>query len=289
MRKFYLENETGNRTGLNGESGIRLSDPAGLGVSYGSTFADLEEGFFIETKQKTPQAAPTGSLYFTSSAYQRYQDFTDWVMAAKKLYLVYAPLNKEYYREVRLSYLTKTELTATKWLEVPMELDCLTPWYLPTPLALNFASDTDTAMRYEYTYDDALVYGERSGGAYSVEIPARGHVPAALRVTYAGAAADIEISLTGLVSGREYGRCKISGDIAATDTLELYTGKRDSYVKKTAANGTETDLLYAGMVDITAEPFFRAPVDEASILALTGVGTLSGAVAAQAYFYYRSV
>ena len=36
MRKFYLENEIGSRLPLNGEEGIFLSNPAGLGMTMPS-------------------------------------------------------------------------------------------------------------------------------------------------------------------------------------------------------------------------------------------------------------
>lgn len=289
MRAFFIQNETGARVGLNGEGGIRLTEPTGLGISFSTEYTDIEEGFFMQTKRKEPQGKAAGTLNFTKNAYARYQEFIDWCMRAKRLYLIYKPLKSEYFREVEISYLTKTELNRVKWLEIPAAFSCLTPWYLPTPLALNFEGDEDTAMRYEFSYDDKLVYGESGGGVYSVEIPARGHVPAALRVRYTGAAADLEISLTGVESGTEYGKCAISGSIGATEILELFTAKRSGYIKSIAADGTETDLLDAGRVDISTEPFFRAPVHEASILKLTGAGTLTGKVSAQAYFYYRSV
>ena len=289
MRKFYLENETGERKALNSEEGIFLSSPAGLGISNSDEYADLEEGFFKQTKTKSAQDTVTGSLSFTKKAYGTYQDFVNWIVQAKRLYLLYRATDKTYSREVKLSYLTKTELNMVRWLEVPAAFICLTPWYLPTPLALNFESDADTAMRYTYAYDERLVYGSAGGGAYTVEIPARGHIPAALRVRYSGAAADLEISLTGAVTGAEYGRCSISGDVEIGESVELFTSKRDSYVRLIGPGGEITDLLDAGRVDISSEPFIRAPVTEPSLLRLTGAGEMSGEVTAQAYFYYRSV
>ena len=45
MRKFYLENSAGVRYGLNGENGIWLDSPTGLGVSYSPKWADFKNGF----------------------------------------------------------------------------------------------------------------------------------------------------------------------------------------------------------------------------------------------------
>ena len=138
MRKFYLENELGERKPLNGEDGIFLTDPAGLGVSYGNSYADLGAGFFRRVEEKLPQGVIPCSLTFMRGAYEKYKDFADWALRAETLYLVYKPLNVAYYRRVELSYLTKTEITSGTWMEIPTAFVCLTPWYTPAPLVLNF-------------------------------------------------------------------------------------------------------------------------------------------------------
>ena len=109
MRKFYLENELGERKPLNGEDGIFLTDPAGLGVSYGNSYADLGAGFFRRVEEKQPQGVIPCSLTFMRGAYEKYKDFADWALRAETIYLVYKPLNVAYYRRVELSYLTRDE------------------------------------------------------------------------------------------------------------------------------------------------------------------------------------
>lgn len=287
MRKFYLKNETGAEVPLNGEEKIFFSDPSGLGVSYSSSYADIGSGFFKNTEKKYQQGTIPGTLTFMRTAYEKYLEFINWIEAAQELYLIYRPQTTEYWRRVELSYLTKTELTAGTWMQVPAEFICLTPWYIPSPLNLAFESEPDNVMTYDYTYDDNLIYGSGSAGEYSAAITAKGHVPAALLVEYTGVAVDPVISLTGIVSGKVYGECRISGELEATDKLVLSTEYRDSYIKKISADGTETDLLDA--IDITAEPFFRVPLEEPCELSFTADSILSGTAAAQAFFYYGSV
>lgn len=288
---FYFENDIGERRDLNVLSDVTFTHAEGLGFALNPKRAGIGEGFFqLISRENEPEANIVGDLLFKPEAYPRYRELVDWLSAYKECIFVYCPYGRmEFYRRVSLNFIEKSVRGGWGQLSCAVSLACLTPWYLPTPLELNFESDADTAMRYAFCYDDTLVYGESGGGVYSVEIPARGHVPAALRVRYTGAAADLEISLTGVESGTEYGKCAVSGSIGETETLELFTAKRGAYVKSIAADGTETDLLDAGRVDISTEPFFRAPVHEASILKLTGAGTLAGSVSAQAYFYYRSV
>ena len=109
MRKFYLENEIGSRLPLNGEKGIFLSNPAGLGMTMPSDFADIHYGFFREVSKNTePQSTVTCDLVFIGEeAYADYRSFVDWCSGSASLHLIYKPYgNTEFYRDVYISYLT---------------------------------------------------------------------------------------------------------------------------------------------------------------------------------------
>ena len=65
MRKFYIENGLGSRQSLNGEKGIFLSNPTGLGVNLSPSFADLHKGFFRPISgDSEPQSTIAGDLVF---------------------------------------------------------------------------------------------------------------------------------------------------------------------------------------------------------------------------------
>ena len=148
MRKFYIENEAGERRDLNGKTGIFLSNPAGLGVKLNNQYADLENGFFRNIGSKAePQGNSVADIVFTKKAYDTYRNFLNWLFAAKELSLIYSPYEPlEFYRKVELQYLTKGELGAGKWLTTPISLPCLTPWYLQTALRVHPTKQTETAV-----------------------------------------------------------------------------------------------------------------------------------------------
>lgn len=132
LRKFWLENESGDSIPLNGERGIWLIDPTGLGVNNNSSFTNFSYGFFRTVDaEKDPQQTIAGDLYFIDSVdpYMAYRRFADWVIAAETLVLVYAPTSTQFRRKIRLSYLTKTELMTQEALKVPIAMYGLTPWY----------------------------------------------------------------------------------------------------------------------------------------------------------------
>lgn len=288
MRKFYLENELGERKGLNGEAGIWLTDPAGLGVSYGSSYADLGSGFFRRVEEKQPQGIIPCSLTFMRGAYEKYKSFADWALRSEALFLVYKPFNAEYFRRVELSYLTKTEITSGTWMEIPTAFVCLTPWYLPQPLTLNFEDEGGTVMQYEYSYSDTLVYAASGAGAYAVQLRAEGHDPAALFIEYSGAIKKPVFTLTGAASGTLYGKCSIDTELSEGDKLEMSTERADSFARKISTSGEVTDLIDKIDISAEAEPFFTVPLSEPCILRVSA-DTMSGKISAKAYFYHRTV
>lgn len=291
MRNFYLENETGVRWDLNGKTGVRLSNPAGLGVKLNNQYADLENGFFKNIGSKAePQGSVVADIVFVKKAYETYRSFLNWISAARELVLIYSPYEPlEFHRRVEMQYLTKGELGAGKWLTTPISLSCLTPWYLPTALRISLTKQTETAMRYPFTYNADLRYGTSSIGSYAADIAPDGHLPASLRFAYKGAAKNPVITLTGASSGKSYGKCILNTVLTAEDTIELFSSPRDGYIRKIAADGTETDLIDSNVVDITEDPFLRIPLEESCHLQLTADETLSGSAEVQVYYYYRSV
>ena len=291
MRKFYLENETGVRWDLNGKTGVLLSNPAGLGVKLNNQYTDLENGFFKNIGSKAePQGSVVADIVFTKKAYETYRSFLSWISDARELILIYSPYEPlEFYRRVEMQYLTKGELGTAKWLTTPISLACLTPWYLPKALSIALTKQKETAMRYPFTYNAGLRYGTSSIGSYAADIAPDGHLPASLRFVYKGAAKNPVITLTGAASGKVYGKCIITAELSAEDTIELFSSPRDGYIRKISADGTETDLIDTNAVDITEDPFLRIPLEESCHLQLSADDALSGNAEVQVYYYYRSV
>lgn len=303
MRKFYLENANGDRIGLNGESGIRLGNPAGLGVRMENTYSEIGNGFLQLEHKKVKKEPFTCDLTFTRSAYSRYRQFVNWVAAAGTLYLIYKPFgDTEYYSRVELEYLTKDELSHGKWLVVPCALKMLTSWYVAEPTELTITTEDANEKRYGwdeeeqdycYTYSDDLHYGSDADGLLSVRIAPSGHAPAELVLRCYGELVNPTIRLVGLTTGTVYGICSLSSEMDAaatfgpTDTLELSTREEDSHVVKIAADGTRTDLL--GAVDPSQEIYFKAPTTETVELTLESDAVFTGSASLQVYYYFWSV
>lgn len=291
MRRFYLEGADGQSYDLNGSRGVYATAPTGLGFTAGYSYANLSAGFFAETSaNKLPQNSVALTLNFVRPRqYSRYKEFFDWLQrAARPLCLIYdTGEDQPYRRQINVSYVTKTEIGLDGLLKCPLSVTALTPWYRAAGTALSVPStEGSSILRYSYRYNAALRYGLDTRAAAAAEITAAGHDPASFLVRVPGPVDNPVISLRGSVSGRIYGRCSVETSIPVDSTLLLSTRYRDSFCVAEDEYGTRTDLLNA--VDLSADPFFRAPVDENSVLEIIADGAVTGATA-EINYYYRSV
>jgi hypothetical protein len=213
----------------------------------------------------------------------------DWLASTGRLTLVYNPTGKrEYCRDVSINFISKGELTAAGWLELPCSLFCLTPWYLPSPTSLSVVgTGQGESKRYSYRYDTSLRYGSDSVSALRAAIAGTGHIPGAVELTFRGAVVNPQIRLTGNISGKTYGICKLDVSLEETDQLQYSTRYENSYVKKISAGSVETDLL--DVLDLSVTPFFHIPVNEPCTLSVESDAPIVGRVNLLIYYYYRSV
>lgn len=298
MRLFFMQNELGNRIPLNNETGIFLTEPEGLGLEFGDTFADIGEGFFRMVSKRHNQRVIGGKLNFMKDSYRLYNDFINWCMQAKQLYFIYRPIDVDYYIHVEIESFQKTEINQLGYLEVPIRLKYLSPWYVPTPATISMIGEDITAFTFGTDETPGSYFGDdendstdvligSSSESYVSEIHPAGHLPPALKITIKGECTNPVIKLVGVETGIEYGKCSINKTFGAGSTIELSTMYEDSYIKSYDILGNETDLL--PYVDLTSEPFFKAPLNEVCNLTIADSESLSGQVNGFVYFYYRSI
>lgn len=290
MRKFYFSNASGERWPLQGEKGVYLSEPSGLGVQLSPSYADLQHGFFVTVDTNVePQGAPRATLVFTRPAYPTYRQLINWLASAGELELIYCPYGtEEFHRRVDVQAVTKSELNKNGFLSCELSLLALSPWYKAAATRFDLESqETDRTMRYNITYTDDLIYGVDATSALSGTISPEGHIPAALSMTFYGGAVSPVISLTGNLTGKLYGACRIADTIAAGETLLFSSDYADSFVRKLTAEGVAVDLL--DKIDLNGEPFPRLPLTEPCTLSIAADAAISGAADVLVYHYYRSV
>ena len=212
----------------------------------------------------------------------------DWCSGSASLHLIYKPYgNTEFYRDVYISYLTKTELTDTRWLSVPASFACLSPWYRAAPTSMSMSTESGSVLKYPFRYHADLIYSSSSAGSMAADIPAGGHIPAAFELTYKGAIINPKITLVGSSSNITYGICALNATLGDNDSFTVSTFYGKCRVEMTDAGGNTTDAL--NNVDLAYEPFPRIPVNEDCVLLMSADSDITGHATVKVYYYYRSV
>lgn len=218
MRKFAIICD-GTRIELNGESGIALYNPTGLGTSFGDSFAEIADGFYAQTMKKGSQGSVTGDLLIHADAngpYSHYETFINQILNAEKLVLVYTPVSTDYYADVAVNFVNKEEALQDKAIVIPISLKLLSMWYTEQTLT----------------------------GTGSVSVTHAGQIASAVKITTTGTAlTNPVISMSD--SNGVFAKAKITKEITAAQTLEYQNYYDDSHIILRTAGEADEDLIPA--------------------------------------------
>lgn len=298
-RRFWLEDQDGELVSLNGENRIWFSEPEGMGFEDDAKYAGNNGGFFLRSGSGGDrQATPGFKLVFTGpDPYRDYRFLMDWALGAKELLLVYMPGKQTdaFRRRVELVSVGKGELNGVGWLECPVSLAVLTPWF--TTHAEEAEVTASGAEPFRAGVDRAGADRLSSGFEYtsSVTLYPGGHLPAALFLTHSRGttlAAPV-ITVTGAVTGREYGRCAVNWTMGSAGTFEYSAEPNNSYVRARVYSNRDGRLLaerdLMPYVDLAFEPFPALPTNEPAVITMTTASRREGVMKVTARQYRRTV
>lgn len=291
MRRFFLENGSGERWVMGRETGVYVSNPSGLGASLAQNFTDLGHGFFLPVNAEAePQTALNCDLIIAAAKpYSVFAALAAFIAeAGDDLRFGYAPEETEYLRRVKLAYLNKTELEGARWMTCPASFLPLTPWYRPVP----GTQQTETAenalvLDAANRILDVSILVDSGEAGQNATVNSAGHLPPALVLRYAGALTNPVIRVVGAQTGDEYGRCDIAATLGDGETLVWSTEFDGAKVEKITAEQETVSLLDA--VDLSYDPFPRPDVTEPLRVNLSSDTPIGRAATVTAYYYYRTV
>lgn len=301
LRKFWLENETGESIPLNGERGLWLINPTGLGMTYSTTYTDFGYGVFKPVEAyKDPQQTIAGDLYFIDEVdpYTRYRNFSDWIARAKELYLVYSPTPVRYRRKIRLESLTKTELLTQECLKCPIAMYTLGPWFTKTTYKLEVESDR---LAYPWIVNVSRVSkGDEDDkstlprllrdNSYhaSVDVYSDSQLDSGFILQYTGAVVNPTIVLRATGGSTIYGRCALAGTSVATgETFQYRSLLDDSGIIKIGQYG-ETDLINY-VTDLSYDIYPKIPPRTPVTIEMYAANELAGTLNVEMVKYYKGV
>lgn len=281
MRKFWLENEIGQRIDLQEQTFFQF--PAGLGVTIESDYGRSSDGFFVSTRAELAQGNIVGDLVFRQG-YAGYKTLADWLFAGYRVMLIYRPLDADYLRDIDIESVEKGELGPGGWLTCPTSLRCTSPWYKRLPVEIELTPDEGDGKKYPAAYPMTYTL---SGDINAVDITAGGHIEAALSISIPGPLDAPVITLRRKDSEDILGRVNLAAvEIGADETL-LFSSRHGSMgIWRSSIAGTVDLIEY---IDLTDNNFFRLPVGVPCTLSIASDIEISQAAAIQIYEYYKAV
>lgn len=254
VREFKLINEKGQTYSLMDiENYCLLTSPSGLGYSYTTEYERLKNTF-ITNLRNLEQGQIIGNVNFKN--YDSYLNLINFIERSESLKFSYKiPFKngyKEYFKDVNIQNITKTEIQINGILTETIAFDCLSLWYEENKVVYEI-KPTENELRWDFKWDSAFEdYDTRS-----LKYINNGHVEAPIEVTIYGAVKNPTLEL--YIEGDLYQSVKVTTDILEFEKFKYCTKENGFYINKIKADGTVESLFDLDNIDIDNDNVIRIP------------------------------
>lgn len=253
IRNFYFENEKGEKIDCQKvDGGLFLYNVTGLGYEEDIEYETVGNNF-IENKRTIVQNVINGDLEFYEMSYDEYETFMNFILTAEKLKIIYIPkktIRKEYYRDVDLAKIEKSEEDDFNVLTCPITLNCKSLWYEQKETVIDM-SKQNREIRWDFRWDSKFTdYNNRT-----VLFENKGHTEAPFLLEIEGYV--FNPCITIYVNGEEENSLKLDITLERYEKILYCTKDNDLYIMKQNADGTKENLF--NDLDINNNNFFKIP------------------------------
>ena len=254
VREFKLINEKGQEYSLMDiKNHCLLTEPSGLGYEYLNEYEQLGNTF-ISNLRKVEQGQIDGIVNFLN--YDNYKGLVDYIEKSEKLKFSYKiPLVngiKEYFKDVQIKKLTKTQIQTNGIISETIVFDCLSLWYEENTIIYEIQS-LENEIRWDFKWDSRFFdYNSRN-----LSFINEGHIEAPILVEINGALVNPKIEL--YIEGQLYQSVTFNTEITQYEKFLYGTKENDFYVKKQNADGTKTDLFNLDVIIFNNDNVIRLP------------------------------
>ena len=265
VREFKLINEKGQEFSLMDIYNYTLlTDPTGLGYSYSTEYQQLGDTF-ISNLRNIQQGQINGTLNFIN--YDNYASFVNFIEGSESLRFGYKiPYSdgsfKEYFKDVAIQSLEKSQLQTNGILSEAVIFDCLSLWYEEKTIIYTIEPQTNE-IRWNFRWDSRFTdYDTRN-----LQYINQGHVEAPIYVEIDGQVVNPKIEL--YVEGELYQTVEISTTIAQYEKL-LYDSRENQFsIERQNTDGTTTSLFSLDYIDFENDNVIRLPKNRSCEIRLT--------------------
>ena len=283
VREFKLVNEKGQEYSLMDiKNYALLTEPTGLGVEFYTEYEQLGNTF-VENLKKVQQGKIRSQVNFLK--YDNYKKLIDFIAYSKKLMISYKiPFEngiKEYFKEVSLQILGKTEKNTNGVISEEIVLDCLSLWYEQTNVVYKIGAEDDE-IRWDYKWDSKFA----SNDIRNLKYINQGHVDATIYLEIDGNILNPSIEL--YIEGELYQTVEIHTSIQKYEKI-VYSSKENEFeISKINTDGTKESLFDLDIINFENDNVVRIPPNKSCEIRLRADNNISGA-RLSIYVYYIAV
>lgn len=265
IRNFYFENEKGNRIDcqkING--GLFLYNVTGLGYEENIEYEQLGN-IFIQKDKKITQNVINGELEFYDMTYEEYIEFVNFILASSELKLIYIPKTSsrnEYYRDIDVCKIDKSEEDDFNVLKCPITMNCKSLWYKQTT-AIYTIEPKENEIRWDFAWDSKFTdYDTRS-----LQYINEGHIEAPVLIEVRGHVINPKFEL--YVEGQLYQTVTFTVEIKEYEKLLYGTKENDFYINRQKTDGTIESLFSLDVINFENDNVIRLPKNKSCELRIT--------------------
>lgn len=238
VREFKLLNEKGQEYSLMDiKNYCLLIEPEGLGYSYQTEYEQLGNTF-VSNLRKIEQGSISGIVNFSN--YDNFKQFVDFIEKSESLRLSYKiPFktgSKEYFKDVNIQSLSKTQIQTNGIISEPIIFDCLSLWYEENTMIYSVGAQ-DNEIRWDFQWDSKFAdYDTRS-----LTYINKGHVEAPILISIDGHIINPSISL--YVEGELVQKVDFIVEINEYEQFLYGTKENYFYIRRQKTDGTFENLF----------------------------------------------
>lgn len=257
VREFKLVNEKGQEYSLmNINDYCLLTEPTGLGYSYSTEYERLGNTF-IANLRKVEQGQINGIVNFLK--YDNYKNFIDFIESSEKLKFSYKiPFEqgvKEYFKDVNIQSVPKSEIQTNGLISEPVILDCLSLWYEENTVIYTIQPETGE-IRWDFRWDSRFTDYDSRNLTYIN----KGHVEAPVLIEMSGHLVNPKIEL--YIEGELYQTVAFNVEIAEYEKLLYGTKENEFYINRQKTDGTIESLFSLDVIDFENDNVIRLPFNK---------------------------
>lgn len=281
IRNFYFENETGKRIDcqkING--GLFLYNVSGLGYEENIEYERIGNTF-VQIKKELAQNTISGDLEFYEMTYDEYCDFVNFIITSKSLKLIYVPkLNNrtEFYRDIDVCKIEKTEEDEYNILTCPIDIKCKSLWYKENTAVYDIKAK-ENEIRWDFEWDSSFAnYDTRNLQFINI-----GHVEAPVLIEIEGHVINPQIEL--FIEGELYQTVTFNVEIEEYEKLLYGTKENEFYINKQNTDGTLESLFSLDVINFENDNVIRLPISRSCELRLKAENEIQNAKVTILTFY----